>query len=208
MVLDRGRKGFTTVLEPLARRLSGISPGTLTAASFVLAVLAGILISLAGLSPSAFLLLSVAAVAMSGLFDALDGLVARITGKASRRGDFMDHLLDRYSDIFLISGFSLSYATSYHLLGLFALAGVFMTSYTGTQAEAVGLRRNYSGIMGRADRLSAMMVALVLQSAFTLSGEGGIRFYGFGIFDYLLLLLGAGGFITALHRALSSWREL
>ena len=38
------------------------------------------------------------------------------------------------------------------------MTGVLMSSYLGTQAQAVGLKRNYGGILGRADRLVLLMV--------------------------------------------------
>ena len=37
-------------------------------------------------------------------------------------------------------------------IGVFALTGVLMSSYLGTQAQAVGVGRYYGGILGRADR--------------------------------------------------------
>ena len=68
-------------------------------------------------------------------------------------------LFDRYSDLALITGFALSLQGDI-LLGLLALGGVFMASYMGTQAQAVGLKRNYGGVLGRADRLILMIIAI------------------------------------------------
>jgi len=42
--------------------------------------------------------------------------------------------------------------------GVFALTGVLMSSYLGTQAQAVGVGRFYGGLLGRADRLVLIMV--------------------------------------------------
>ena len=44
----------------------------------------------------------------SSLFDALDGKVARITDSSSARGDLLDHVFDRYSDIFILGGITFS----------------------------------------------------------------------------------------------------
>ena len=57
----------------------------------------------------------------------------------------LDHVFDRYSDIFIVLGMAFSiYGNVY--LGLFAIIGILHTSYMGTQSQALGLKRNYSGI--------------------------------------------------------------
>jgi phosphatidylglycerophosphate synthase len=90
-------------------------------------------------------------VALNGLFDALDGKVARLSSKESKKGDFVDHVIDRYSDVFILSGIALgSFCPLW--VGLMAIIGVMLASYMGTQAQALGLRREYRGILGRADR--------------------------------------------------------
>jgi len=50
------------------------------------------------------LFLGVLLVFFNALFDALDGKIAKVTGKASARGDFLDHVLDRYADVFMLAG--------------------------------------------------------------------------------------------------------
>lgn len=80
----------------------------------------------------------------------------------------LDHTFDRYSDIALITGFAFSlYGNIY--IGILALGGVFMTSYLGTQAQALGLKRNYGGVLGRADRLVLMLVILIIEIIFPFS---------------------------------------
>ncbi len=210
MVLDRLRNFSERALSPAAARLKRLDPNRISWISFLLALFASILI--AGSSPRNIYFLPAAAVliAASGVMDALDGLVARLSGKSGPRGDFLDHVLDRYSDIALILGFTLSFYSSSTLLGIFALVGMMMTSYLGTQAQAVGLRRNYGGILGRADRLLYMLAAVILEFVF-----GGIRYGPHGAtllfltpFNWLLLFFGIAGNITAVWRALSSWREI
>lgn len=36
--------------------------------------------------------------------DAMDGALARRIGTADLRGDFLDHVIDRYADIFIVCG--------------------------------------------------------------------------------------------------------
>ncbi len=131
--------------------------------------------------------------------DAIDGKVARLRGISSNRGDFLDHLIDRYADMIIIIGISLSpYSTP--LIGLFALSGVFMTSYVGTQAQAVGVGRIYGGILGRADRLVILMLLPIIQ--FFWWG------YYFSISSWILILFAVLGHITAIQRIFSAWKSI
>ncbi len=79
------------------------------------------------LSLRPYLIASLVAVALASLFDALDGKLARMKGVASKRGDLLDHVIDRFSDIFILAG--LAFSTSQRCLGLFGMEGVLMTSY-------------------------------------------------------------------------------
>ena len=81
------------------------------------------------------------------------------------KGDFLDHVVDRYADIFIITGI-IGGGNSGWLIGIFALTGVLMSSYLGTQAQAVGVGRYYGGLLGRADRLLLIMVAGILTLIF------------------------------------------
>src|SRR3990170_524949 len=88
----------------MAKGLANISPNTLSAIAFGAAVLAGLAFYLGG---GLFLGLAFLLVLANALFDALDGKVAKLTGKASARGDFLDHVLDRYADVVILTGIAL-----------------------------------------------------------------------------------------------------
>ena len=51
--------------------------------------------------------LAIVAIACNALFDALDGCLARSSNSESRQGDLIDHVLDRYSDIFIFGGITI-----------------------------------------------------------------------------------------------------
>ncbi len=76
---------------------------------------------------------------LAGLGDMLDGPLARLSGKASPFGAFLDSTVDRYSDFFLFGGVALHYATEgslgWCLVSLGILLGAFATSYTKARAE-------------------------------------------------------------------------
>ncbi len=210
MVLDRARTGTRRILDPLAIRLKGVSPNLLTFASFVLAVLAAASILFSTVHSTDLLLAALVLIVFSGFLDALDGAVAHVTGTSGPRGDFLDHVLDRYSDIALVLGFTFSVFTTSVPIGIMALVGVFMTSYLGTQAQAVGLKRNYGGVLGRADRIVLMLIALIIQLALSSPAYGthGPELLSLTTFDWLLLVFAVLGNITAVYRAVASWKQL
>jgi archaetidylinositol phosphate synthase len=202
-------------MAPLAKRFSGYSPDTLSWLAFASAVPAGFLFWAAGAWNYRILLLATVAIFLNAGFDALDGWVARLTGRASRRGDFLDHVLDRYADAFIIGGIAFS-AFCHLWVGLLGLLGVLFTSYMGTQAQALGLRRDYGGILGRADRMAMLFFVPLLQWLWTgithdlavvTITMGGTR-YGITLLEMLVIWFAVAGNATALQRALRSWREL
>jgi archaetidylinositol phosphate synthase len=142
-------------------------------------------------------------------FDAVDGKVARLTNRASLRGDFMDHVTDRYADIFILGGIMLSpYCNT--LLGALAIFGVLLTSYMGTQAQALGCGRDYSGILGRADRLVLLLIAPLIQYLILGKYADGALPWLFDLtfLEAIMLWFFVAGNITALHRARAIWIEL
>lgn len=212
MVLDKHRGTADKVLVPMAKHLLGINPDHLSAVAIILAALAGVLFYLSG-EWYWLLIVAVAVLMASALMDALDGKVAKMTGKASIRGDFLDHVLDRYADIFLILGIMVSGYCNW-LIGFLGLTGVLMTSYLGTQSQAVGVQRDYGGILGRADRLVLMMLAPLVLWGMLFFWNTSVVFtmpyidIALTPFDILLAWFAIAGHFTALQRGRRIWREL
>src|SRR2546422_5730388 len=149
MVLDRYRAFADRILVPVASRLIRVNPNLVSWVAFLGAVGAGVAFFFGG---AGFLGLALGLILVNAYLDALDGKIAKMTGKASLRGDFLDHVLDRYADVFMIGGIAFSAYCDLRI-GTLALLGVLLTSYMGTQAQAVGQGRRYAGLLGRADRL-------------------------------------------------------
>jgi archaetidylinositol phosphate synthase len=87
-------------------------------------------------------------------------------------------------------------------IGVLALTGVLMSSYLGTQAQAVGVGRVYAGVLGRADRLVLIMVVGILFIFFPMT------IYGLNLLGWLLLLFGVFGHVTAFQRFAYVWIKL
>jgi archaetidylinositol phosphate synthase len=109
------------------------------------------------------LLLILAPVLMliSGLFDALDGVIARVYGEATKFGGFFDSLLDRYADALVLSGIMLGGLTELSW-GLAALMGSLLVSYARARAEAAGVKMESVGLAERAERIVILALASFL----------------------------------------------
>ncbi|MCI4371840.1 MAG: CDP-alcohol phosphatidyltransferase family protein, partial [Thermoplasmata archaeon] len=97
MVLDRYRRLADRFLVPVAARMIRVNPNAVSWAAFLAAVGAGFGFFLGG---SWFLGTALVLLLVNSCLDALDGKIAKMAGKASARGDFLDHVLDRYADVF------------------------------------------------------------------------------------------------------------
>ncbi len=210
MVLDSYRQVADRLLRPIAVRIQAVSPNLLSWISLLTAALTGIFLVLSFYIDSV-LALSAALVSLlvSALFDALDGKVARLRGIESRRGDLLDHVFDRYADVFILTGLFFS-MYSREWIALFGLLGVLLTSYMGTQAQAIGVGRIYGGVLGRADRLVILLLVIALHIAFD---PGGSLLFGYGdlsftMMEYALLLFGILGNLTAIQRFVAAWKQL
>lgn len=132
---------------------------------------------------------------LAAILDALDGPMARMTGKASKQGDLVDHAFDRFADAAVMAGIVLGGFTSYEV-GLLAFAGTMLTSYMGTQAQALGVGRIYGGLSGRADRIAILSAATLLEVL------------GYSALNFAMLVIGILGVATAIQRFVIAYRLL
>jgi len=216
MVAEGYRSRVQPYVERLATPFLGWSPFALSTVALGLAIVAGVVAaSTRWLGPYPFLAVALL-VFLSGVFDVLDGEVARRTGRSSRRGDLVDHVFDRYADVALLLGIAVS-GFALPPLALLALVSLLLTSYMGTQAQALGLGRRYRGLLSRADRLLILAGATFLEFDLSLPWPWAptapwarLSAYGVGftVIDVALLYFVVAGQVTALTRAWAAYREL
>jgi|TARA_B100001750_G_scaffold63710_1_gene50586 phosphatidylglycerophosphate synthase len=161
MVADDYRDFGTKILNPLARRMP-IGPMGISFLSLLTAIGAGYSFYMADLENTNWLLIGALMVFLTAVLDALDGMVARMREISSRRGDLVDHTLDRVADIIIVGGIALGPLVDI-TVGFAAIIGILMLSYMGTQAQAVGAGREYAGLLGRADRLVLLVMVPIIQ---------------------------------------------
>jgi CDP-diacylglycerol--glycerol-3-phosphate 3-phosphatidyltransferase len=106
---------------------------------------------------------------VAGFFDALDGSVARATGRVTVFGNFFDSVLDRYSDSVIYLGilyhFLLQGNTNYALLTAIAMVGSLSVSYARAKAESLDLACEV-GLMPRTVRIIILGAAFCIGQAF------------------------------------------
>jgi CDP-diacylglycerol--glycerol-3-phosphate 3-phosphatidyltransferase len=147
------------VITPIAKKLveDGVSANAVTGASVVFGGAAGMALASGHFGVGAWL------VASSALCDALDGLVARMSGTASSAGEALDSSVDRYNEFFCFTGLALYFRTNAWMLAivLLALHGAFMVSFA--EIKAANLRVVIPpGWMQRPDRASLLIAGAAL----------------------------------------------
>ncbi len=200
MTLDRLRPLADRAVGPFVAAATrvGLTPNGVSVLAIAVAGAAGVSYFLAAGEPLLYVVGAVL-VFLNGWLDVIDGALARELAVDSAAGDLLDHVLDRYADILIVVG--LAGGVGRYALGVAAVTGVLMTSYLGTQAQAVGLERVYGGAVGRADRLALVGVVTALTPV--LDPVGGLSPVG-----WLLALLAVVGHLTALQRFYFSMRAL
>lgn len=195
-------------LRPLAERMLapfvsvanavGLTPNAVSVLAMGFAIAAG---GAFAIGESLAYVLGALFVLANGWLDLVDGALAREQETASPAGDLLDHVLDRYADIVIVAG--LAAGVDAYALGFAAVTGVLMTSYLGTQIQAVGLGREYGGLLGRADRLALIGIVGVIAAVFT-----DPIVVGLGVVELLLLLFAVVGHLTALQRFWGAWSDI
>lgn len=188
MVSSKMKRRLEEFLAPGVRRLSslGFSPNLLTSLGLV-SSLAGAWFYVNWEMNDSALIIAGLLVLLSGFLDAVDGIYARISGKASVFGGLFDSVADRYSDAILLSAVIWTKLCD-PAWGLAALIGSLMVSYTRARAEAAGVSMASIGVAERAERM-------IILAAATILSHFKMEFIEWGV-----ILIGVLSHITVLQR--------
>jgi CDP-diacylglycerol---glycerol-3-phosphate 3-phosphatidyltransferase len=139
-----------------------------------------------------FYWLGAAVFVLGSVLDILDGALARLSGKGTPFGAFLDSTTDRISEAFMLGSIALVFYRHGHEIALAftfaAMAGSFLVSYTRARAEALGLKGDV-GIGSRAERVVVITAGLVLAP--------------WGALQWAIYLLAATAWFTVGQRILS-----
>lgn len=192
-IIDRKAREFSRpLLEAVANRLDKwhVTPNMATYFGMVLTTGVAVLAALGEIRWAGV------AYIFAAVFDAVDGTLARVTGKGSRFGAFLDSTIDRFEESIVFLGLAIYYAQDGGLFAypyeipliLLAIIGSLMVSYTRSRAEAVGVECKV-GFMTRIPRVVVMIIGMVLDQILI-----------------TLVILAVTSLFTALHRMYHVWR--
>ncbi len=184
---------------------SRISPNALTFIGVAINIASGMLFGF-GHEMRGFFWAGVVLI-IANVFDMLDGQVARLSGRVTRFGGFLDSSLDRLSDMVVFLGIMVFYArdTEYHsTLNVFlagaGLMGSIMVSYSSARAESL-IAKCDVGFLKRPER-----VVLFIIGALTTHLDS--KHFLLNRMPAVLWVLAIGSFWTFTHRMWHTWREL
>ncbi|MCO6011402.1 CDP-alcohol phosphatidyltransferase family protein [Actinoallomurus purpureus] len=163
-MLNQLRPALSRVITPVGRALArtGLTPNAITLIG-TFGVVGGAL----GFYPQGQFFWGTVVITVFVFFDMFDGAVARVTGRTSRFGAFLDSNMDRISDAAIFSGLILRFARHDHQdmlivgLALFCLVSGALVSYARARAEGIGVGATV-GIAERGERLIVSLVAIGL----------------------------------------------
>ena len=156
-MLNNLRKRFSPVLEGVGKTFAstGLSANFWTGIGLAFAIASSVVY---GLSVELGLIIGGVLLLTSGFFDVVDGQVARITGRTSKRGEYLDSMSDKIAEVAVFLGIMAGgYADPY--LVFLAITMSLLVSYARAKSDAIGIKLQGVGIGERAERL--LVIALV-----------------------------------------------
>ncbi len=182
-------KGAGYILIRLVRMLtlSGVHPNVLTLIGLVVNGVAAWILSRGEFLYAGLVILGAA------VFDLTDGAVARNANKVTRFGGFLDSVMDRYSDLILLTGLLVYYAGinrfGYIVLTAVAMIGTVLVSYSRSRAENV-IESCKVGFLERPERIVLIIIGAL-----------------FNRMAPVLWVLAVLSNLTVIHRIVHTWRE-
>jgi CDP-diacylglycerol--glycerol-3-phosphate 3-phosphatidyltransferase len=171
----------------------GVTPNTVSVLGVLISAAAGWLAARDLLFPGGLVLL------VGSLFDMLDGDLARLQGRVSRQGAFLDSNFDRLAEAALFTGLAWHYMEAIYppdhgavLLILIALAGSLTTSYARARAEGLGTECS-GGWIQRPERIVLLVLGMLL---------------GRHVLKLVLAVLAVVSVMTTLQRIVTTSRRL
>lgn len=136
---------------------------------------------------------------LGSLLDAMDGAVAKVTGRVSAFGAFLDSTLDRVSEGLVLGGIGLMFAKQGDLWPVascfVAIACSYLTSYTRAKAEALGVTCK-GGLASRVERVVLIAMGLLLAT------------WWLGALEVIVHVLAVTAAFTVVQRVIHVYRAL
>jgi CDP-diacylglycerol--glycerol-3-phosphate 3-phosphatidyltransferase len=185
---QKARDVSRPILESVGRTLDrwNVSPNAVTYAGLFLTTGVAVLAALGQIRWAGV------AYIVAAVCDAMDGTLARISGRGSRFGAFLDSTIDRFEESIVFVGLAVYYARAGGAweipLILVVTVASLMVSYTRARAEALGVPCTV-GFMTRPPRVVILIAGLILD-----------------LVPAALIILAATSLFTAFHRMFHVWK--
>ncbi len=188
-VLNNLRESLRPALEKMGRGFAstGLSPNFWTFVGLGFALVAAVIYGMGmefGLIVGGVLLL------VSGFFDMVDGQVARVTGKSSKKGEYLDSMFDKISEVVIFLGILVGgYAEPY--IVLLAITLSLLVSYARAKSDLINIKLQGIGIGERAERLLVIAIIGII-----------------GFMDYAVLIVVIIAGITLIQRMIFTAKNI
>lgn len=192
------------IIDAMVRGLAslGIPPNVLTLIGVIINLACGVLFGFGEFFWAGIVLI------VANLFDMLDGNVARLTGRVTKYGSFLDSTLDRLSDMASFLGIMVFYArdTAQHstlnvFLGGVGMIASVLVSYTTARSEGLGVKANI-GFLQRPERVVLFIIGALSTWSWTSTNFFANRM------PQVLWVLAVGSMWTLVQRMIYIRREL
>ena len=201
--LNRVKQGYTTGARTLAgRSVTGlartrVTPNALTVSGVTLCLVAAVLVPFENRDELLYYWLGAGVFVLGSILDILDGALARVGGKSTVFGAFLDSTTDRVGEGAMLAAIALVFARNGNdtavVFTIVGVAGSFLVPYVRAKAEALGLRGDV-GLGSRAERVVVITAGLVLAP--------------WGLLPWAIYLLAATSWLTVLQRVLHVRKQL
>ena len=189
------RKRVSKAVDPIARlaRRLKLSPSAITVLGLVISVTGAVLVGAGELAWGC------GVIGFGAALDVLDGVLARLTGKESRRGALLDTFTDRLGEVAMWTG--LVYYLSERAESLLTvtaavgMAGSLLIPFLRAKAESVDVS-GMGGVMGRAERIIVFCLGV------------GLEGFGLPTLETAVWLLTGLVWFTAGQRFVRTWRQI
>jgi CDP-diacylglycerol--glycerol-3-phosphate 3-phosphatidyltransferase len=191
------KRSIVDRLDPIVTALAarGVSPDWVTLSAVPIAAIGAAAILLSPGVPALLVLIPLAA-GLRLATNLVDGALARASGRSHPRGELLNEVTDRVSDVLLLAPVAALPAAQPAIV-LLGVAGAILASFVGVSAKAAGSERLYGGVLSKPGRMALLAVVAI---AALVAGPGAWAWFG-------PVLLG-GTLLTAAERFIGAWRRL
>lgn len=199
---------YRKILLPVAKKLKFIDPDIISYAATVVAAITMFCYLFADRNP-ALLIWSIGLTFVRMTLNTIDGVIAIERGNLRLKGEIVNALPDRYSDIFILAGIALSSLCN-PTLGIIGLSSMFLVSYTGMLGKALGVEWQHHGPLGKVERLVIIMGFSLLQYLQLTGKIPAISLYNYHptYFEVCMIVFLILGQITILNRLNGQLRQI